>query len=70
MPSTLIRDIHYDEATRTLSVRLTTSGVRYAYEEINPQTYEAFRTAFAKGRFFNKFIRDRYRYRLFADDEH
>jgi hypothetical protein len=69
MPSTLIRDIDYNETTKTLSVRLTTSGDRYVYEDVDPRTYEAFRSAFVKGRFFNRFIRGRYRYRLVAGDE-
>ncbi|WP_353646698.1 KTSC domain-containing protein [Mesorhizobium sp. WSM2239] len=67
MPSTLIRDIDYDEATRTLSVRLVTSSDRYVYQGVDPRTYQAFRSAFVKGRFFNRFIRGRYKYRVVAE---
>jgi hypothetical protein len=68
MPSTLIRDIDYDEATTTLSVRLVTTNDRYAYEGVDPRTYQAFRSAFVKGRFLNRFIRGRYKYRIVAAD--
>jgi hypothetical protein len=63
MPSTSIRKTEYDPATRTLSVWFVSSGRRYEYENVPPETYAAFCTAFAKGRFFNAFIRDRFPYR-------
>jgi hypothetical protein len=68
MPSTSIRKAHYDRQTRTLSVWFVTSGRRYDYEGVPPKLYEAFRRAFSKGRFFNAYIRDRYKYRLVEDD--
>lgn len=40
------------------------SGKRYDYENVPAEVYAAFRAAFAKGRFFNKHIRERFRYRL------
>ena len=43
------------------------SGKRYDYEGVPPETYEAFKQAFAKGRFFNEHIRSKFRYRLIAD---
>jgi hypothetical protein len=64
MPSTSIRKTQYDPATRTLSVWFVASGKRYDYEDVPAETYAAFRQAFSKGRFFNAFIRDRYKYRL------
>ncbi|TGQ63459.1 MAG: KTSC domain-containing protein [Mesorhizobium sp.] len=64
MPSSAIRTTHYDPATRVLSVWFVPSGNRYDYEAVEPETYAAFRAAFSKGRFFNEFVRDRYRYRL------
>ncbi|WP_088342669.1 MULTISPECIES: KTSC domain-containing protein [Rhodomicrobium] len=63
MPSTCIRKAKYDPATRVLSVWFVASGKRYDYEAVPPETYAAFREAFAKGRFFNEQIRDRYKYR-------
>lgn len=67
MPSTLIRSTGYDAATQTLSVWFVTTDNRYDYQNVPPETYEAFRQAFAKGRFFNLFIRGRYRYELIED---
>lgn len=69
MPSMLIRNIEYDEATKTLSVRLVTTNDRYVYEGVDPRTYQAFRSAFVKGRFFNRFIKGRYKYRIVAEDD-
>lgn len=60
MPSTLIKRIEYDPKTCILSVEFLPSGLVYSYDDVPPATYEAFRTAFAKGRFFNRFIRGRF----------
>ncbi len=56
--------MHYDPVTRILSVWFLPSGNRYDYEDVPPRIYAAFRKASSKGRFFNEFIRDRYRHRL------
>jgi hypothetical protein len=64
MPSTSIRKSEYDPATHTLSIWFVTSGSRYDYEGVPPETYARFQTAFSKGRFFNAHIRDRFRFRL------
>ena len=67
MPSTLIQSTEYDSATQTLSVWFVTSGNRYDYQNVPPETHDAFRRAFSKGRYFNRFIRNRYRYNLIED---
>lgn len=64
MPSNLIKRTHYNHQTRVLSVWLVTTQNRYDYDNVPPETYEAFRRAFSKGRFFNENIRDRFRYRV------
>jgi hypothetical protein len=64
MPLTSIRKTEYHPETRVLSVWFVASGKRYDYEAVPPETYAAFRNAFAKGRFFNDHIRDRFPYRL------
>jgi len=61
MPSSVIRAFAYDPPTRTLAVTFT-SGRRYRYHEVPSETHEAMRAAFSKGEFFNKEIRDRFRY--------
>jgi hypothetical protein len=67
MPSTSIRNTRYDPATKRLSVWFVTSGRRYDYKDVAPETYAAFRRAFSKGRFFNAFIRDRHEFELVED---
>ena len=67
MPSTSIRKFAYDVSTEVLSVWFLTSGKRYDYEGVPPEVHEAFRNAFAKGRFFNDHLRTRFRYRLIED---
>jgi len=64
MPSSAIRNTHYDPSTKILSVWFVPSGDRYDYAGVEPQTYAAFKAAVSKGRFFNARIRDHYRYRL------
>ena len=59
MPSTVIRHFDYDAAEQALIVTFTTGRV-YRYAEVPPDLAERFRAAFAKGRFFNARIRDRF----------
>jgi len=59
MPSTVIRDLSYNVATRQLVVTFVTGRV-YAYAEVPPDVHSAFRASGSKGRFFNLEIRDRY----------
>ena len=59
MPSTVIRDISYNVATRQLTVTFVTGRV-YAYAAVPPDVHNAFRASGSKGRFFNQEIRDNY----------
>lgn len=59
--SAAIRAIDYDPAARELRVRFT-SGERYLYRHVPPDTYQAFVTAESKGRFFQDRIRGRFAY--------
>ena len=59
MPSTVIRDISYNVATRQLTVTFVTGRV-YAYADVPPDINNAFRASGSKGRFFNLEIRDRF----------
>jgi hypothetical protein len=70
MPSTSIRKTEYDPSRRILSVWFVSSGKRYEFEGVPPETYAAFRSAFVKGRFFNKHIRNCFTYRRVASDSH
>ncbi|WP_077381734.1 KTSC domain-containing protein [Mesorhizobium prunaredense] len=64
MPSTSIRKTEYDPERRTLSVWFVASGKCYQFEDVPPETFAAFKAAFAKGRYFNEHIRNHFRYRL------
>ncbi|MER8438902.1 KTSC domain-containing protein [Mesorhizobium sp. M1312] len=64
MPSTSIRKMAYDPDSRILSVWFVASGKRYEFEDVPPDTFAAFKAAFAKGRYFNDHIRNHFRYRL------
>ncbi|WP_348629867.1 KTSC domain-containing protein [Mesorhizobium sp. M7D.F.Ca.US.004.03.1.1] len=64
MPSTSIRKTEYDPDKRVLSVWFVASGKRYEFEGVPPEIFAEFRSAFAKGRYFNEHIRNRFRYRL------
>ncbi|QDC02757.1 KTSC domain-containing protein [Mesorhizobium sp. 8] len=67
MPSTVIEKSTYDPVTRTMSIWFRISGRRYDYEDVPPETYAAYRAAFSKGRYFNRFIRDRFPHRWIPD---
>lgn len=61
MPSSVIRWIQYDPLARRLVVLFQT-GRRYAYENVPPEIYSAFRIASSPGQYFNAWIRDHYPY--------
>lgn len=69
MPSTSIRKFEYDPDRKVLSVWFLASGKRYDYEGVPPDIDAEFRKAFSKGRFFNRRIRDHFRYRLVEDPQ-
>ena len=62
MPSSVIRRFVYDEMEGNLWVEFTT-GRRYVYSGVPHEIADAFRSAFAKGVYFNTRIRDRFPYR-------
>jgi hypothetical protein len=69
VPSTSIRKTKYDPDREVLSVWFVASGKRYDYEAVPAETYQSFRQAFAKGRFFNEHIRDRFKYRRASEND-
>lgn len=42
---------------------LVTDNKRYEFEDVPPETFAEFRSAFAKGRYFNSHIRNHFLYR-------
>ena len=62
MPSTAISDIDYDSSREMLTVTFVTGRV-YEYFDVPLDVADAFQHAGSKGAFFNREIRDRYRFR-------
>ena len=62
MPSTVIRRFDYAPERRELLIEFTT-GRRYVYADVPEEVVKRMRAAFAKGRYFNARIRDRYKAR-------
>lgn len=61
MPSTVIGDFRYDPRTASLDIEFV-SGRVYRYRAVPADVIERFRNAFSKGRFFNRYIRDNFRF--------
>ncbi|MGH8174925.1 MAG: KTSC domain-containing protein, partial [Steroidobacter sp.] len=59
MPSTVIRSFKYDAARKELLI-VFQSGRRYIYEGVPEETFEALRSSFSKGEFFNEHIRENF----------
>lgn len=64
MPSTSIRKFDYDPNTRVLAVWFVPSGKQYEFLNVPAEAFAAFKAAFAKDRYFNSHIRNRYAFRL------
>ncbi|HKX22807.1 MAG TPA: KTSC domain-containing protein [Rhizorhapis sp.] len=62
MPSTAIRSMVYHPEERSLDIEFVT-GRLYRYADVPPPVAEAMRRARSKGGFFNRCIRDRFRFR-------
>ena len=62
MPSSVIRRFAYCPDSAELWVEFTT-GRRYVYSDVPREVADTFRSAFAKGVYFNTRIRDRYPHR-------
>ena len=62
MPSTVIRRFDYSPEREELTVEFVT-GRRYLYSGVPADEVERMRSAYAKGVYFNRNIRDRYPYR-------
>ena len=62
MPSTVIQSFDYHPERRELLVTFTT-GRRYLYLGVPLAKVEAMRSAFSKGRYFNREVRPYYPYR-------
>ena len=68
MPSSVIRRFAYCPDSCELWVDFTT-GRRYVYSGVPREVADTFRSAFAKGVYFNTRIRDRYPYREVSHED-
>jgi len=59
MPSTVIRAFAYDAERHSLAVEFA-SGRRYRYDDVPKRVVDAMQAARSKGRYFNKYIRDKF----------
>lgn len=66
MPSTAIRQLSYDEVTRTLFVTFIDGDI-YAYLGVPAEVYGEFRAVTSKGGFFSRHVRGRYPYRKLGE---
>ena len=64
MPSTSISKFDYDPNTRVLSIWFVASGKHYEFLDVPPESFAAFKSAFAKGRYFNEHIRNHFAFRM------
>ena len=64
----VIRRFVYDQSERQLWVEFTT-GRRYVYSDVPEEVASTFRSAFAKGIYFNTRIRDRYPHREITHED-
>lgn len=61
MPSSVIRRYHYDAPARRLDIEFV-SGRRYRYHDVPEALIERMHQATSKGGFFNRHIRDCFRF--------
>ncbi|MBU3078697.1 KTSC domain-containing protein [Sphingomonas sp. XMGL2] len=61
MPSSVIRSFAYDEPARRLDIEFV-SGRVYAYHDVPPAVARAMAASGSRGGYFNRRIRDRYRF--------
>ena len=62
MPSTVIKRFDYAPERQELMILFTT-GRLYLYSDVPEEEIARLRSAFSKGVYFNRHIRDRYKYR-------
>jgi hypothetical protein len=61
VPSSVIRHYDYDEEARSLEITFVTGRV-YVYSDVPADVAANFAAARSRGEFFNKHIRDAFRY--------
>lgn len=66
MPSTVIRNYRYHASEKQLEITFV-SGRRYRYLGVPEDAYRGMQSAFSRGEFFNRNIRDHYTFERLED---
>jgi hypothetical protein len=62
MPSSVINHFSYEPDAMTLNITFT-SGIKYKYLKVPPEVYNMLKAAGSKGRYFNFFIKGKFKYK-------
>ncbi|RZL36701.1 MAG: KTSC domain-containing protein [Pedobacter sp.] len=62
MPSSVINFFSYDEKSSTLKITFVT-GMVYCYQNVPKKTFEMLKIAGSKGRYFNHYIKDKFKFK-------
>lgn len=62
MPSSVIAHFSYDAASSALTITFLSGNV-YVYQKVPENVYKALKAAGSKGRYFNFYIKDKFRFK-------
>ena len=66
MPSSVISHFSYDELHKKLKITFVT-GMVYIYQNVPVKTYEMLKISGSKGRYFNAYIKDKFKFNKVED---
>ncbi len=58
--SSMLDSVGYDETTGTLEVKYKSGGI-YKYRNVPLEVYLGLMSAYSKGRYFNRYVKGKYR---------
>lgn len=67
MPSSVIRHFNYDEKSHTLKIVFVT-GIEYHYQNVPEKIFHLLKIAGSKGRYFNHYIKDKFKFKKISDE--
>lgn len=68
MPSSVIKSFSYEEQHMVLKITFV-SGITYAYKGVAPEIVDMLRAAGSKGRYYNHFIKGKFKYRRLRKEQ-
>lgn len=63
MPSSVIAHFSYTPLTSILKITFV-SGKVYNYEQVPPEVYEKLKSSDSKGKYFNQFIKNKFKFNM------